>query len=148
MYGVLLASEVEFSDSSVAWNTQCTCHHVSSFVPVTQLPHLPTHLHPVFSFDTPSNPRSYLCDNLLIHLWLCCSMPLIKSISTAYSDCTAEALSKYLIAKLMNMLFLWETHIKIIQVSNKRIGKDRIFCQDKGKSFTCQNMRPTTVLLH
>ena len=35
---MLLVSEAEFSDSSVAYNTQCSSRHVPSFMPVTQLP--------------------------------------------------------------------------------------------------------------
>lgn len=37
-YNVLLVSEVEVSDSSVLYNTQCSLHHVPSLISITQLP--------------------------------------------------------------------------------------------------------------
>ena len=40
-YSILLVSEVEFSDSSVAYNTQCSLYHMPSLMPITQLPHPP-----------------------------------------------------------------------------------------------------------
>ena len=40
----LLVSELKFSDSSVAYNTQCSSHHIPSLVPITQLLHPPTYL--------------------------------------------------------------------------------------------------------
>ena len=42
MYTVLLVTGVEFSDSSVAYNTQYSFHQVPSLMPITQLTHPPT----------------------------------------------------------------------------------------------------------
>ena len=44
MYNVSLVSEVEVSDSSVVYNTQCSSHHMPSLMPVAHLPfiHLPS----------------------------------------------------------------------------------------------------------
>lgn len=36
-YSVLLASEVEFRDLSVAYNIHCSFHKVPSLMPITQL---------------------------------------------------------------------------------------------------------------
>ena len=38
MYVVLLVSEIEVSDSSVLYNTQCSLHQTPSLMPFTQLP--------------------------------------------------------------------------------------------------------------
>ena len=38
---MLLVSGVEFSDSLVAYNTQCSLHHAPFLMPTTQLPHSP-----------------------------------------------------------------------------------------------------------
>ena len=43
MYSVLLVSEVEFSDSSVAYGTQFSLYHVPSLMPIT---HTHTHTKP------------------------------------------------------------------------------------------------------
>ena len=44
MYNVSLVSDVEFSDSSVAYNTQGSLHHMPSLMLITQLSHPLTHL--------------------------------------------------------------------------------------------------------
>jgi len=44
-YSVLLVSEVEFSDSSVAYNSQCSCIPSRALLmPITRLPHPPSPL--------------------------------------------------------------------------------------------------------
>ena len=46
-YSTSLVSDIELNNSSVACNTQYSFHHVSSFVPITQLPHPPNPSPPV-----------------------------------------------------------------------------------------------------
>ena len=53
-YSVEMLSGVEFRDSSLTWNTQCSSHQVSSLMPIAHLAHPPTHYPSI-------NPQFVLC---------------------------------------------------------------------------------------